>query len=212
MFSNHINQTVHLKSPEFPKVFTGFENQVGKYSIAYKKAQRQFRIIGKVRKNAANYTLVVQYDNGVYDCIDVNHAVNICEEYGYRINDCLSDKEVGDIVKENEFIYKSDNYDDDGNFAYGVNLKACYLPAYGLTYEDGFVISESAAKKLTSFKVEKTTISVNTNDILLNLYSHYEEGKEIPEYHSIPKVGEHTKGNILVASRREDSQNVLYKQ
>ena len=28
-----------------------------------------------------------------------------------------------------------------------------------LTYEDGFVISESAAKKLTSYKVEKTTIS-----------------------------------------------------
>jgi len=210
MFSNHINQTVHLKNPEFPKIFTGFENQVGKYSIAYKKAQRQFRIIGKVRKNAANYTLVVQYDNGIYDCIDVNHAVNICEEYGYRVNDCLSDREVGDIVKENEFIYKSDNYDDDGNFAYGVNLKACYLPAYGLTYEDGFVISESAAKKLTSFKVEKTTISVNTNDILLNLYSDYEKDKEIPEYHSIPKVGEHTKGNILVASRREDSQNVLY--
>ena len=30
MFSNHINQTVHLAKPEFPRVFTGFENQVGK--------------------------------------------------------------------------------------------------------------------------------------------------------------------------------------
>lgn len=28
MLSNHINQMVHLKNPEFPKVFTNFEDQV----------------------------------------------------------------------------------------------------------------------------------------------------------------------------------------
>ena len=73
----------------------------------------------------------------------------------------------------------------------------------------GAVLTETAAKKLTSYKVEKTTITVNTNDILLNLYADRNDQYD-NSYHSIPKVGEHTKGNILVASRREEAQNILY--
>ena len=156
LFSNHITQTVHLKNPEFPKVFTGFENQIGEYSIAYKKAEQDFVIIAKIPKNKLCYTLVVKYKDGIYDCIDVNRGVNISEDYGYALNDCLGNKGIGETVKKSEFIYRSDNYDEDGNFAYGVNLKAVYLPFLGKTYEDGFVITESAAKKLTSYKVEKT--------------------------------------------------------
>ena len=131
------------------------------------------------------------------------------EDYGYAVNDCIPDKNVGDRINAGEYIYKSDNYDDDGNFGMGVNLKAVYTPELGKTYEDGFVITESGAEKLKSYKVEKTLVSINTNDVLLNLYSDLNE-KYDTRYHSIPKVGEHTKGNILVASRREESQNVLY--
>lgn len=209
MYSNHINQTVHLVESEFPKVFTGFENQIGEYSIAYKKAPSDATIVGKVWKNPMVYTLVLQYRDGTYDVVDIHSAVNICEEYGYRLNDCVADKEVGDTIGEDEFIYKSDNYDDQGNWSYGRNMKATYLTMLNLTYEDGFVCSESAAKKLTSYKVEKTLISVNTNDILLNIYSDDNDEYDFG-YHSIPKVGEHTKDHILVAARREEAQNIFY--
>lgn len=209
MFSNHINQAVHLVKSDFPKVFTGFENQIGEYSIAYKKAKSDATIVAKVWKNPMNYTLVLKYRDGTYDVVDICSAVNICEEYGYRLNDCVANKDVGDSISEGDYFYKSDNYDDDGNFSYGRNLKAVYLAMENLTYEDGFVISESAAKKLTSYKVEKTTISVNTNDILLNIYAD-RNGEYDFGYHSIPKVGEHTKERILVASRREEAQNIFY--
>ena len=209
MFSNHINQAVHLVESDFPKVFTGFENQIGEYSIAYKKAKSDATIVAKVWKNPMNYTLVLKYRDGTYDVVDIGSAVNICEEYGYRINDCVADKDVGDTINEEEYFYKSDNYDDEGNFSYGRNLKAVYLAMENLTYEDGFVISESAAKKLTSYKVEKTTISVNTNDILLNIYADRNDEYDFG-YHSIPKVGEYTKDHILVASRREEAQNIFY--
>ena len=209
MLASHTTQTVHLKYSEPPKVFTGFENQIGKYSVAYKKAPKDLIIIGKVWKNPMNYTLVVKYSDGMYDVINVNLAHHITEEYGYAVNDCIPDKNVGDRINAGEYIYKSDNYDDDGNFGMGVNLKAVYTPELGKTYEDGFVITESGAEKLKSYKVEKTLVSINTNDVLLNLYSDLNE-KYDTRYHSIPKVGEHTKGNILVASRREESQNVLY--
>lgn len=137
MFSNHINQFVHLKTPEYPKVFTNFENQVGEYSIAYKKAEDDFEVLKKIVKNKYNYDLIIRYKaTGVYDILHFRHAVNITEDYGYALNDSLADVEIGDTVKKDEYIYKSDNYDDDGNFRYGVNLKAVYLAWKGYTYED----------------------------------------------------------------------------
>lgn len=204
LFSNHINQFVHLKYPEFPKVFTNFEDQVGEYSVAYKRAQEKFTILAKIVKNEYNYDLIVQYKSGLYDILHYNCAHNITEDYGYSVIDCLADKDVGDTVDEGEFIYKSENYDEDGNFSYGTNLRALYIPWNNLTYEDGVVISKSAAEKLVSYKVEKTMFSINGNDILINLY-----GDE-NNYKSFPKVGDTTHNRILVASRRRDKRTALY--
>lgn len=129
MFSNHINQHVHLKTPEIPKVFTNFEDQIGEYSIAYKKAKEDFTVIKKIVKNQYNYDLIVKYKKSkVYDIIHFREARNITEDYGYKLNDCIPDIQEGDSVKEGDYIYKSDNYDDDGNYRYGVNLKAVYMP------------------------------------------------------------------------------------
>lgn len=206
MFSNHINQFVHLKNPEVPKVFTRFENQIGDYSIAKKVATNDFRVIRKIVKNKFNYVLIIQYLNsGVYDVIEYKRAKNISEDYGYALNDYLGDDVTEEtIVRKDEPIYMSDNYDSEGNFGYGVNLKAVFLPWNQLTYEDGIVISESAAKKLVSYKVEETMFSVNNNDILLNLYGNDES------YISIPRVGDQIEDGILVASRRVDYKKSLY--
>jgi len=137
MFSNHINQFVHLVKPEFPRVFTNFENQVGEYSIAYKKAQEDFVILAKIEKNKFNYDFIVQYKSSkVYDILHYRRAVNITEDYGYALEDCVADKKVGEIVYKDETVSRSTNYDDDMNFSYGVNLMSVFLPYKNLTYED----------------------------------------------------------------------------
>ena len=129
MFSNHFNQASHLVKPEIPRVLTGFENQVGEYSIAYKKADEDFRLVRRIYKNQYNYVEIIQYvASGVYDAIFYHTAKRITEDYGYKVNDCIESKNEGDIVKKGDFVYKSDNYDDDGNFMYGLNLRAVYLP------------------------------------------------------------------------------------
>jgi DNA-directed RNA polymerase subunit beta len=56
---------------------------------------------------------------------------------------------VGDIVKEDDII-ADNNFTRDGQVARGANLKIAYLPYKGYNYEDSAVVSESAAKKLTS--------------------------------------------------------------
>jgi DNA-directed RNA polymerase beta subunit len=205
MFANHLNQWVHLVNPEFPKVFTNFENQVGEYSVAYKKARDDFEVIAKIRKNDYNYSLIVQYRRSkLYDVIHFKTAVNITEDYGYALHDCIPDVQPGTVVREEDYVYKSSNYDNDGNFAYGTNLKAVFLPYKNLTYEDGIVIGETAAKKLTAYKVEQTMFSVNSNDILLNIYG------DSVVYKSFPKIGDEVSEKMLAVIRRRDHSKVLY--
>jgi DNA-directed RNA polymerase beta subunit len=205
MFANHLNQFIHLVKPEFPKVFTRFENQVGEYSVAYKEAEEDFTIISKIWKNAYNYDLIIQYKSSkVYDILHYRNAVNITEDYGYSLEDCIPDKNEGDTLYKGDYVFKSSNYDNDKNYMYGVNLKAIYLPYKNLTYEDGIVISESTAEKLKAHKVEQTMFSINSNDILLNLY-----GDKFV-YKSFPRVGEEVNSKALVAIRRIDFSKVLY--
>jgi len=205
MFANHLNQFVHLVQPDFPRVFTRFENQVGEYSVAYKTAQEDFHIISKIWKNKYNYDMIVQYKaSGVYDIIHYRRGINITEDYGYELQDCLKDKKEGDLIQEKDYLFKSSNYDKDKNFMYGVNLKAIYLPFKNLTYEDGIVISETGAKKLAAHKVEQTMFSVNSNDVLLNLYG----DKYV--YKSFPRVGNIIDKKVLVAIRRKNQKNILF--
>jgi DNA-directed RNA polymerase beta subunit len=57
---------------------------------------------------------------------------------------------VGDKVSEGSLIAKSNFTNNEGSLALGTNLRTAYMPYRGLNYEDGIVISESAAKKLNS--------------------------------------------------------------
>ncbi|MGC8992864.1 MAG: hypothetical protein ACP5JE_04830, partial [Thermoplasmata archaeon] len=77
---------------------------------------------------------------------------------------------VGDIIKKGQPI--ADNqFTKNGKLALGKNLKVAYLPFKNLNYEDAIVISESAAKKLTSVHVEVFKFEKNKNTILdKNLY------------------------------------------
>ena len=47
-------------------------------------------------------------------------------------------------------VLADSNFTRDGQFALGVNLSVAFMPYKGLTFEDGIVVSEEAAAKLTS--------------------------------------------------------------
>lgn len=81
----------------------------------------------------------------------------------------------GDKFKPGQVITYSNFTDEKGNLAIGRNLKVVYMPYYGLNYEDAFVISESAAKKLAAerlitYKVPKDEFSVYEKSKYLGIY------------------------------------------
>ena len=63
MTTGHLKQAMTPICPEVPKVFTEYENMVGKYSTGIKKASREWRVVDKIYKFEENnhlYTLIVK--------------------------------------------------------------------------------------------------------------------------------------------------------
>lgn len=67
---------------------------------------------------------------------------------------------VGDKVEKGQLVADS-NYTRNGHLALGTNLRVTYLPYKGYNFEDGIVISESAAQKLTSEHVHRKSIEID---------------------------------------------------
>jgi len=68
----------------------------------------------------------------------------------------------GDKVRANDVLADS-NFTRDGTLALGTNLRVAYLPWKGYNFEDGIVITESAAKKLTSEHLHERAMSIGRN-------------------------------------------------
>lgn len=67
---------------------------------------------------------------------------------------------VGDQVKKGQPLAGS-NFSKDGELTMGRNLTVAYMPYEGMNHEDGLVVSEEAAKKMTSVHSDKVTLYVN---------------------------------------------------
>jgi hypothetical protein len=69
--------------------------------------------------------------------------------------------------KKGQLIADS-NFTKDGTLALGTNLRLAYMPWKGLNFEDGIVVSESGAKKLTSNHLFQDYIEKDNENILVS--------------------------------------------
>ena len=207
MHNAQLTQSIQIEKAEIPYVYTGFENQISKYSTGYTKLEsgEDFTVIGKFVKNPLNYVLITRGNTtGTYDVIHRRDAEHLTEEFGYKLNNEVMDSvEVGDVLNDGLVLNYDKSFTPNMNFKYGVNLKICYLPYEGNTNEDGLVVSESTAEKMSSWFVKKTFINVNTNHIPLNIYGTRED------YKSFPSVGERVRADGKLMGTRIISHDTL---
>lgn len=215
MLSQHTAQMMTLANPEFPKVFTNFENLLGQASITgYKKAQQDFIVRNIIKKDKYNYTMIIQYKySKQYDIINFkcyDHIGALSESYGTKMlaGEALKNAKVGSEIAAGTYLYYTPMYDEDDSFKYGTNLRAIYTPWEGLNHEDAIVLTESAAEKLTSYQVEEIEVKIGGNQVFLDLYN---KTRDENTYHSFPHVGEYTNGQILVALRQKTNNRLLYE-
>ena len=209
MFTNHLKQMVSLNHPEFPRVFTNYENIFGDLSSSIYKAKSDaevIRIVPKFEWAPKHLYTVFLYDKkkNYYFCIIKKIAEELTEKFGYGFNNtALDELEEGTKIKEGDTLWKSNSYDEYNNYCYGVNALTGYL-IDNRTIEDAAICSESFAKRMEAKEVETIKISINDNDLLLNLYGDQDHHKGFPD------IGVKVKNKILCSKRRIDNYQLLF--
>lgn len=209
MFTSHLKQLVVLNNPEFPRLFTNYENTFGRLSSSFYKTDEDvevFRIVPKFSWKPKHLYTVFFYSpkEDKYYCIQKRIAEELTEKFGYGFNNSKLDSlEEGDQVCKGTTLWKSTSYDEDDNYCYGLNALTGYL-IDNRTIEDAVICSESFAKRMEAKEVETVKITINDNDLLLNLYGDTES------YKGFPDIGEKIKRKLICSKRRIDNNQILY--
>ena len=210
MYSVHNEHFMVLSNGEVPLIQTGYETEFGECSTSYVTSDAEYEIVAKIYKftfNKNHYFLILRNtETDEYDVIErVSYRYNT-ESYGYMWDNSRIDVlNVGDIIQPGQVIKTSVGYDQYGNKENGVNLLTLYLSS-SQNMEDSLLISESAAKKMETCLIKSTDITINDNDILLNLYGNSDVGG----YKAFPDIGEQVQDGIFCAIRRVENRDILF--
>lgn len=167
MASRHIEQAISLADRTEPLVqvatpsarqgVSTFEELLGRHAAAHTSPVDG--VVKEVKKDA----IVVEDKSGK------THEVQIYKNY--PLND---EKSVltstplvkpGTKVKSGEVLADT-NFSKNGKLALGRDLRIAYMPYKGLNYEDAWVVSESAAQKMSSEHMYKRNIVAGDDTIV----------------------------------------------
>ena len=161
MASNQARQAVPILSSEPPMVGTGYESNVA--SLCSGTFTKKAKSNGKVEYVDKN-VIIVTYDDGKKESLDIR-PTNLISGSGldsaltYEVGVKVGDKVTKDqMLATNQFIKPV--------LSQGVNAKTCYLSYMGYNYEDGLIISQSLADKMTSVHYDSIESSIYVNDIM----------------------------------------------
>lgn len=181
MATGQAKQAVPLQNPEVPCVQSGYESILTPLlSDAFiKKADVTGTIV------EINDKIIVIEDSETKE----RHAIDVTPitlKSGQGKNGLSAFKPIvslGDKVRKGQVLAEGANI-KDGLISNGLNILVAFMPWKGYNFEDGMVISESAAKKFVSLHVEEQTVLL-------------EEGEDV--VFIAPTGTEIAKGSILVA-------------
>lgn len=161
MAAKQMNQAVPLAHREEPLVQTAatgskigrtWEKVIGKVFSAHSPVNG--KVVRLEKDEIGNVDRIVIRDAKTKKL----HKVDIYNHFPLNDNRSFLHNEprvsVGDEVKEGQLLADS-NFTKNGTLSMGTNLHVAYIPYKGYNFEDGIVISESAAKKLSSAHMYK---------------------------------------------------------
>jgi DNA-directed RNA polymerase beta subunit len=150
MGSRMFTQALPLENAESPLVQSAKVDSDGNISHEDEMGES----LGATKAQVAGQVLSVTPDEMVIRDKDGNkHVVDLYNDMPFNRKTFWTQTPTvkpGDVVQPGQLIATSNFTDKKGTAALGTNLRVGYLPFRGRNYEDAVVISESAAKRLTS--------------------------------------------------------------
>jgi DNA-directed RNA polymerase beta subunit len=174
MASRQIEQAVSLVHRDTPLVQVGtgmksvdtFENLVGKQASHASPAD------GKVVAVHKDAIILAGHDGQQHE-VQLYNNYPLNDAKGVLHSTPLEHITVGAVVKKGDVLADT-NFSKKGTLALGTNLRVAYMPFKGYNFEDGVVISESAAKKLSSEHLQKHALPLDDDLVLDKTRFHLE--------------------------------------
>lgn len=161
MANKMLSQAIPLKYREEPLIQTKMP-QGGTFE----------KFIGNTFSTLSDYdgtvSKVSESEIVIKDTSGKTHKYSIANNFPLNDNSFITASpkvKVGDSVTQGQILADT-NFTKDGTLAMGTNLRAGVVPFKSSTFEDGYVISESAAKKLTSEHLREVSIQIGPEDKL----------------------------------------------
>jgi len=127
----------------------------------------------------------------------------------------------GDTIKPGQLLATSNFTNKEGTTALGMNLRVAYLPFRGKNYEDAIVISETAAKRLTSEHMYQNEVEWDDNThvgkkAFVSLFPGQYDKKMLERFDDNGAVKKGTVVNfgdplVLVAKKREQVYGKVHR-
>ena len=168
MASKMLEQAISLKDREAPHV----QVTTGPGTLSLEKTTAQ----PWIRKAPASGTILsikTSDHNGYPDMIHLRdgqgalHKIPLYNHFPMNDKESFMHNDVhvkpGDKVEKGQLLADS-NHTRGGVMALGRNMTVAYLPSGGYNYQDGIVISDTAAKKFTSTHVHRMTLELGDQD------------------------------------------------
>jgi len=206
MMSSHVAQILVLEKPEKRIVYTGLENEFGKYAIT-KEFEHDSEVISIVHrynkttlgKEPTEYVVIYKdLETGKIDSMSIPYYNKFHPYFGFKYNinkDLLDNLFAGDVIPAGTKVAWPNTVLEDG-YGIGVNMNMALMSLDGVA-EDGFIISKSALKKLMFRMFESRSITFGENAYPLNIYGDNEHFKAFPELYE-----EINETSVVAASRK----------
>ena len=211
MYFTHRSHVFSLMNGEKAIIETGYEIRYGDYSSSITRADADYTVVAKISKFSFapnhHYWLILK-DNkkNKLDVVERISYHHITESYGYLYNnEYIDNLGINSNIPNNTIIQKSLAFDEYNNRRDGMNFNIVYM-ALDDNMEDSIIFSDEAAGKLTSPLIKPVPITINDNDIPLNIYG------DDTTYKVIPDIGEDIKDATLIALRKEKKEESYYNQ
>lgn len=149
MAARMLTQAMPLEEPEAPLVQNGVPDMADRsYEQEYGKH------MGAVYSDEGGRVLKVTPDSIVMKTpTGETREIELYNNFPFNRKTAIHNTplvQAGDFVKPGQLLARSNYTDDQGTTALGKNLHVAYMPYMGKNYEDAIVISQAAAKKLSS--------------------------------------------------------------
>lgn len=171
MMGSHLSQALPVKDCEPRRILTGMEREFGRatFNVEIPVDAEIIDIIhkftdtvgaGGIRMNPTTVIIYMDARTNMFDAVEFNSYHSMHQSFGFNFvkTPAMRNLREKQSIPAGTVLGRSPTLDEQDNYRIGLNVKSAFMSIPGVT-EDGFIVSESLCKRMTTTCIKKTSFS-----------------------------------------------------